>query len=83
MKPSDGERNPLPSPAPSAAKAGACPPACPQPTESGPLDLQSALRGLADAGLPPKALAAAVEALLRAAKGVAAPVAGPRRVETA
>src|SRR5262249_45380011 len=47
------------------------------------VDLPSALRALADAGLPPDALAAAVEALLRAAKRVPAPAAEPRRVETA
>ena len=57
--------------------------ACHEAAYPGGLDLPSALRALADVGLPPEALAAAVEALLRAAKAVPAPVAGPRRIETA
>ena len=49
--------------------------------ETGGLDLSAALRALADAGLPPEALAAAVAALMRAARP--APTAAPRLVEGA
>jgi hypothetical protein len=52
--------------------------ACLGTPNPGGLDLSSALRALADAGLPPEALAAAVEALMRAARP--APVSAPRRV---
>ena len=45
----------------------------------GGLDLPAALRALADAGLPPEALAVAIAALLRAAGGGQAPAMGPRR----
>jgi hypothetical protein len=47
----------------------------------GTIDLSAALRALADAGLPPDALAAAVEALMRAAR--TEPATPLRRVERA
>lgn len=44
------------------------------------VSLADALRALADAGLPPDALAAAVEALVRASKGAGAAPTAPRLV---
>ena len=63
-----------------SAKSLACllPVSPPRPPETGgaptSLDLADGLRALADAGLSPDALAAAVEALLRAARPATAPV---------
>jgi hypothetical protein len=49
----------------------------------GAVDLATALRALADAGLPPEALAAAVEALVRASKAAAGPAARKRGAASA
>ena len=51
-------------------------PAC-HAMPGGWINLAAALRALADAGLPPDALTAAVEALLRAASGVGPPATAP------
>jgi hypothetical protein len=47
------------------------------------VSLADALRALADAGLPPESLAAAVEALVRASKAAAGSAAGQRGAATA
>jgi hypothetical protein len=54
---------------------------CLKSPAAGSIDLSAALHALADAGLPPDALAAAVEAILRAARPIAeAPPVAPRLV---